>query len=238
MQKKTMGYITLLVVVVVVAAGAFLVLRDEGKTTSSDPSTGTYRVALLVNGPIDSSGWNSVGQAGVELIKNELGVQITYSENVAEADYESTFRQYAQEGYDFIVGHGDEFVPAANVVAKEFPNTKFAVIGDYGNNNTNLGVLAFRAGEMGYLLGTVAAVKSETNKIAYIGGQDLPVMEELATLYEQGAKAYKPDIEVSVQWVGDWNDPDHAKEIAQGFIDQGFDVLAVNAGWAVAFRPR
>ncbi len=236
MQKKTMGYIALLAVAVVIAVGLFLALRGGGKETSSDSTTGTYRVALLINGPIDLGGWNSVGKAGVQLIENELGVQIAYSENVAEADYESTFRQYAKDGYDFVVGHGDEFVPAANVVAKEFPDTNFAVIGNYGNNNTNLGILAFRAGEMGYLLGTVAAVKSETNKIAYIGGQDLPVMQELATLYERGAKAYNPEIEVSVQWVGDWNNPDQAREIAQGLIGKGFDVLAVNAGggdWAV-----
>ena len=237
MQRKTLGYLlALLVVVAVVVVGLVLVLQDEENETSSGSTTGTYRVALLVNGPINSSGWNNVGKAGVELVENELGVQVTYSENLVEADYESVFRQYAQEGYDLVVGHGDEFVPAANVVAQEFPDLDFAVIGNYGNNNANLGVLAFRAGEMGYLLGTVAAVKSETHKIAYLGGQDLPVMQELATLYERGAKAYNPEIEVSVDWVGDWNDPDHAREMAQGLIEEGVDVLAVNAGggdWAV-----
>lgn len=37
-------------------------------------------------------------------------------------------------------------------------------------NNRNMGVLNFRDGEIGYLTRVVAALKSKTNRIGYIGG--------------------------------------------------------------------
>jgi basic membrane protein A len=118
------------------------------------------------------------------------------------------------------------------MVAEEFPRTSFAVVAGYGGNNKNLGALVFRVSETGYLLGVVAALKSETNKVAYIGGEPYPSLIEESTAFEQGAKASNPSIEVSIEWVNSWVDVDKTRKLAQAQIDAGADVLMVSVNKA------
>jgi len=112
-------------------------------------------------------------------------------------------------------------------VAKEFPRTKFAIVGAYAGNNQNLGSLSFADSEMGYLAGVVAALKSKTHKIAYIGGIDYPELKANAAMIERGAKAINPATVVSINWVGDWQDSAKAIALAQAQINAGADVLLV-----------
>jgi basic membrane lipoprotein Med (substrate-binding protein (PBP1-ABC) superfamily) len=99
----------------------------------------------------------------------------------------------------------------------------------YAGNNKNVGALAFRSGEVGYLTGVVAGLKTKTKKVAFIGGQAYPVMEEEAILFKRGVLATKLDSTVSIKWVNSWSDADKAGKIAQEQIAAGTDVLVVDA---------
>ncbi len=81
-------------------------------------------------------------------------------------------------------------------MAEEFPRTNFTIVGSYAGNNNNFGALSFRDGELGYLTGVIAALKTKTNEVAYIGGEPYRHVQERAILFERGAS--KPEIEVSV----------------------------------------
>ncbi len=191
-----------------------------------------FRVAILLPRKVDADSWNSSGYQGVLLIQKELGAEITYSENVPEADFEKVFRQYALDGYDFIIGHGNQFIPAAEKVAAEFPRTAFAVDGKYGGNNTNLGALSLREGEMGYLFGVIAAVKTKTKHVGYIGGVDNPSQQEIVALYKRGLQATDPAVQITVDFVGNFTDAEKARQLAQQQIDAGADVIFLLAGAA------
>lgn len=201
-------------------------------TSNSAAAQGNFKVAILLPSPIDDQGWGQAGYEGLKLIEEELGAQTAYTASVPEDEIEQLFRQYAEEGYDFIVGHGGEYIPGAEVVAEEFPRTKFAVTTGYAGNNRNFGALSFRDGELGYLIGVVAALKTKTDKVAYIGGVDFVHMKEQALLFERGAKATDLSIQTSVRWIESWTDQDKAREIAQELIDAGYDVLVVDADTA------
>ena len=95
----------------------------------------------------------------------------------------------------------------------------------HSGNNKNLGAVTFDSFEIGYLVGTVAAVKTETNKIAFIGGVPYPDLLEEAAGIERGARAINPAIEVSINWVDSWADPVRAREITQAQIETGADVF-------------
>ncbi|MBA3921835.1 MAG: BMP family protein [Nostocaceae cyanobacterium] len=118
---------------------------------------------------------------------------------------------------------------SAEKVAKEFPRTKFALVTTYPGNNKNLGAVAFRSGEAGYLTGMLAAIKTKTNKVGYMVGYDYPVYQEEAALFKRGAKATKPSVEVSTQFIETWTDTKKATKVALDLVKSGFDVLAVNA---------
>jgi basic membrane lipoprotein Med (substrate-binding protein (PBP1-ABC) superfamily) len=117
-------------------------------------------------------------------------------------------------------------------VAEEFPRTSFAVVAGYAGNNKNFGALSFRDGEMGYLTGVVAALKTKTNKVAYIGGEPYAHTQEHATLFERGAKATKPAIAVSIRWVESWTDADKTRQITQAETEAGADVLVISVDQA------
>ncbi|MCP4402550.1 MAG: BMP family ABC transporter substrate-binding protein, partial [bacterium] len=192
--------------------------------------SGNFKAALLLPRAVDADGWTKAGYAGLLLIEKELQAEIAYSESVPEEEFEQVFRQYAQEDFDFIIGHGGQFVSAAEIVAEEFPRTKFAVVTKYAGNNKNLGALFMREGELSYLVGVIAALKTETGKIGYAGGERYAVNVENAELFERGGKDTNPDIQVVLEWAGTWTDQQKIEQMAQQQIDSGADVLSVNAG--------
>ncbi|CAN2041848.1 basic membrane protein A and related proteins [Candidatus Magnetomoraceae bacterium gMMP-15] len=197
-----------------------------------------FKVALLLPRVINADGWTRGGYKGLLLIKEKLGAEIAYSENVPEDDFERVFRKYAQDGFDFIIGHGGQFVPAAEIVAEEFPRTKFAVMAKYAGNNKNLGALSMRESEKGYLAGVVAALKTKTNKVAYIGGLSHSAGQAAANFFKHGVQTTNPKVFVEVSWVEGYTDQKRAVQLAQARIRAGFDVLLVNAGEAgLAVHP-
>ncbi|CAN2041847.1 basic membrane protein A and related proteins [Candidatus Magnetomoraceae bacterium gMMP-15] len=198
----------------------------------------SFKTALLLPREVDADGWTRSGYAGLLLIEKQLQAEIAYSENLPESEFEQVFRKYAQDGFDFIIGHGGQFVSAAEVVAKEFLRTKFAITSKYAGNNSNLGALSLREGELGYLAGVVAAVKTKKQKIGYIGGVRYKSGEEVITLFERGVKHINPNITIFKDWNKSWTDQEGAVQLARKQIRAGVDILAVNAGKAgLAIHP-
>lgn len=191
-----------------------------------------FRVAILLPRSRETDGWSRAGYLGLLLIQKELGAEIAYSDNIPEADFERAFREYAEQEYDFIIGHGNQFTPAAEKVSVEYPQIDFAITGKYGGNNVNLGGLSLREGEMGYLFGAIAAIKTKTKHIGYLGGVENASSQEITTLYKRGALATDPSVQVSIRWVGNFTDTVKAEQLAQEQINSGVDVLFVLAGSA------
>ncbi len=198
-------------------------------TLSTNPP---FRVAILLPRSVESDSWSRSGYQGLLLLQKQLGADIAYSENLSEVDFEKVFRQYASEGYDFIIGHGNQFVPAAEKVAAEFPQTDFAITGKYEGNNVNLGSLSLREGEVAYLFGAIAAIKTKTKYIGYLGGAENVSGEEITTLFKRGAQSIDPSVQLRIDWVGDFTDTVKAEQLAQNQIDSGVDIIFVLAGSA------
>ena len=231
-QSTTLRVITktlVLVVVTLLLAACSIANNDEVLTLTSE-TPGAFKVAIILPGRINDKGWNQAGYQGLKLIEKQLGAQVDYRANVPSADWEKFLRQYAQQGFDFIIVHSEDYLEAAKAVAKEFPRVKFSVTGSYAGNNNNFGALAFRSGEIGYLSGVVAALKTKTNKVAYFGGQPYPITKEEATLLERGAKKTKSSVVASINWVNSWSDTDKARRMALAQIAAGADVLVTDAG--------
>ncbi len=124
---KRNGALTLLVfLLVVVLAVSVVGCAPPPAPTSEGPDD--YKMVLLLPGPINDQSWNATNYAGLVKSNETLGTKMEYVENVQAADFESTFRNYAERGYDLIMAAGTQFDEAANKVAKNYPNTKFTVV--------------------------------------------------------------------------------------------------------------
>ena len=183
-----------------------------------------FKVAMVLHGAINDKSWNEAGYNGLVKIKEDLKVETAYQEKVALADAENAMRTFASQGYDLVIGHGDEFSEAGKVVAPEFPKVKFAVVnGAY--TAENLMSISMFDEQLTYLTGVIAAMTTKTGKVGFIGGLEIPPVIRNGNGFEMGAKATKSDITVVKTIIGDFNDAAKGKEAALAMAEQGVDVI-------------
>ncbi|HMW03276.1 MAG TPA: BMP family protein [Acidobacteriota bacterium] len=192
-----------------------------------------FKVAILLPGPANDKAWNQSGYEGLKLIEQEFKAETAFVERLEGPELAVRSREaahrFAASGFDLVILHGGEFVPIAESVAREFPRTRFALSGTYAGNNSNLGAVAFRFEESGYLSGVLAALHTRSNKVAYIAGFDYPSYVEEGKLFEIGAKSIKPEIQVKIAYLQTWFDPNKARDTALGLARDGYDILLINA---------
>lgn len=146
---------------------------------------------------------------------------------------EPAMRAFAERNYDLIIGIGFAQTPIIELVAKDYPNIRFAIV-DGGSGLPNVASLVFKEHEGSYLVGMLAAKSSKTGTIGFLGGMDIGLIHRFKGGYEEGARAVNPDIRVIPNYVGvtdaAWNNPGKGKEIALAQISKGADVIFTAAG--------
>ena len=181
------------------------------------------RVAVLFPGLVDDQSWNQAGFEGLTRLEEE-GAEIAYTERVNQSQQVEVFRNYAQQGYDIVVGHGGEYMDAALQVATEYPDLQFVVTnGNKGADNVTSFTLSYR--DMGILAGALAGLMTESNKLAIVAGQEIPVALGAVEGFQEGVARVNPEAEVNVTYTGSWEDVDKAREAALALISDGADVV-------------
>ena len=184
-----------------------------------------------LGGKFDKS-FNEAAYNGAEKFKSETGIEYVEFEISNDAQREQALRRFAENGRDPIVMAGFSWAAALEKVAEEFPDTDFAII-DMVVDKPNVRSVVYKEQEGSYLVGILAAMASETKKVGFVGGMDIPLIRKFACGYVGGAKAAGAT-EVFENMTGDtpaaWNDPTRGGEITKSQIDQGADVVYAAAG--------
>jgi len=187
-------------------------------------------------GKFDAS-FNEAAYNGAEMYKKETGGNYGELEISSDAQREQFLRQFAERGYSPIITPGYNFVTALEAVAPEYPDTHFVIL-DAAVDLPNVRSVLFKEQEGSYLVGILAAMKSESGKIGVVPAFNLDLLEAFACGYKQGAKSVNPDIEVLETYIGSgfdaFNDKPKAVEVAKSQLDQGVDVVYQVAGGAGA----
>jgi basic membrane protein A and related proteins len=170
---------------------------------------------------------------GTSCGKPPLGIVLRDIEPGNPTSIEPAMRAFAERGYDLIIGIGFAQTPIIELVAKDYPNIRFAVV-DGVSNLPNVASLVFKEHEGSYLVGMLAAKTSKTGTIGFLGGMDIGLIHRFKQGYEEGARAVNPNIRVIPNYVGvtdaAWNNPGKGKEIALAQISKGADVIFTAAG--------
>lgn len=201
---------------------------EKEKSKESNIKVG---IALSTGGLGDKS-FNDSAYRGLERAKKELGINFKYVEPASPAEDEQYLREYAEAGYDLIIATGFQMRSAAEKVAKDYPNIKFAMIDDKVDL-PNVRSLLFKEHEGSFLAGAAAAQASKTGVVGFVGGIEVPLIQKFQRGFEQGARYVNPDIRVISIYVGGqnpFNDPVKGKEMALNLIKQGVDVIYQAAG--------
>ena len=202
---------------------------EGGAQTAAD-----VKIVLLLPGEINDQGWNASNYAGVVACNEQLGTSMEYVEAVQEADFESTFREYAERGYDIIMAAGSQFDEAASSVAANYPDTLFMVVNGAKADAANLCPLFPKEYEASYLGAIIAGHITETGKFGMIGGDPNQAMKDLMAVYGKTAVAIAQergiaDASYNLQYANSWSDIALGKQMSETMIDEGADVMFVYA---------
>jgi basic membrane protein A len=185
-----------------------------------------------LGGKFDKS-FNESAFGGAQRWAEEAGGTFAEFEITSDAQREQAIRQFAEAGNNPIVMAGFSWATPLETVAKDYPDTKFAII-DMVVDLPNVRSVVFNEHEGSYLVGMMAAMASESGTVGFIGGMDIPLIRKFACGYAQGVKAVKPDATVIANMTGTtpaaWNDPVKGSELTLAQISQGADVVYAAAG--------
>ncbi|MAE24041.1 BMP family ABC transporter substrate-binding protein [Pseudomonas sp. ALS1279] len=182
------------------------------------------KVAIVLAGNITDRSFNQSGYEGVMKARDELKIDVAYSEKVPQPDQAQALSDYARRGYDVVIGHGGEFQDAVDRVAKRNTKTTFIVVNGTQSGG-NVATLSFDMKDMGYVIGYIGGKQSTTGVGAYIGAQKIKAYTDLGDGYAEGFKAARPDGNVLSAWTNDWDDVAKGKEAASNLIGQKADVV-------------
>jgi len=147
----------------------------EGSGESSDLIVG---LAYDVGGRGDQS-FNDSAAAGADQAVEEYGFQLEEAEATdgeAESAREERLITFAEAGVDPIIAVGFAYAPSVAKVAKEFPETHFALIDSSDATGENIANLLFAEEQGSFLVGAAAALESKAGNIGFVGGVNTPLI--------------------------------------------------------------
>jgi basic membrane protein A len=189
-------------------------------------------VIYELGGKADRS-FNQAAFEGAERWRQATGGKYLEFEVAQSAQREQAARRFAQRGAAPVVAIGFPQAAAITTVAREFPQTPFAII-DAVVDLPNVQSIVYREHEGAFLVGLLAAMASKSGTIGFVGGMDIPLVRKFLCGYEQGARHANPQIRVLSAMSGStpaaWTDPARGAELTKTQIAQGVDVVFAAAG--------
>ncbi len=141
-------------------------------------------------------------------------------------------RDYAEDGYDLVIGHGSQYGALLEQIAPDFPDTAFAwgtAVNTFGLPNVSAYTSA--SDEGGYAMGLMAAELAAGSQVGIIG----PIAVGDAKLYVDGfaAGVAEGGGSSTAVYTESFADVQLAAEAAQAFVGAGSTVLTGTAQMTV-----
>ncbi len=171
--------------------------------------------------------------AGFESGTESLGYQDPQIVQLEDpATYEQTVRQVAGSGVSIVIATFPPMIDSIKAVAPEFPDVNFVIIDAViGEELPNVQELFFFENESSYLAGIAAGMMTETDKVGFIGGDDVDVINRYLVGFYEGAHAANDAVTVCWAYAKTFEDPAKGREVALSLIEDDVDVLhAATAG--------
>ena len=201
----------------------------------SAPALADVKPAVIydMGGKFDKS-FNEGVWNGVKRFTEETGIEVMEFEVTNEAQRAQAMQRMVDRGATVVLGVGFAQADAIAGISAENPDVQFSIIDVGWLSGDNLRQYVFKEHEGSYLVGVAAAMASESGKVGFVGGMDIPLISKFACGYVGGAKSVNSDITVYQNMTGTtpaaWNDPVKGAELTRSQIDRGADVIYQAAG--------
>ena len=144
-------------------------------------------------------------------------------------NYQPILELLGEYGAAIVLGTFEEMGQPLAAVAPNFPKTRFVQI--YGDPQpkpiANLRTVQYDTYLGAYLVGVCAAHISRSGKIGYVGGASIPPIDADANAMQAGLRSVYPDRSIVPAFIGSFQDPAKALEIAEQMYRSGIDFIQV-----------
>ncbi|MFC4557182.1 BMP family protein [Virgibacillus kekensis] len=200
--------------------------NEEGGNASESSD---FSAAMVTDvGGVDDKSFNQSAWEGLkawgESHNMSKGEGFNYAQSNAKSDYLPNLNRLVKQNYNLIFGIGYKLHDAIDKVADQYPDTKFAIVDDVVEK-PNVASITFKEHQGSFLVGVAAAMKTETNKVGFVGGTDSPLINKFEAGFEAGVKSVNPDIEVMIQYAESFAAADKGKQIASYMYSNDADVI-------------
>jgi basic membrane protein A len=205
-----------------------------GSTTGATaPAPKAIKVGIVFDtGGRGDASFNDSAWRGIEKATTDFQITSEPIESRSEKDYATNLRTVADKGCDLVVAVGINMKTALDQVAPEYPDTKFAII-DTLCDRDNVRSILFKEEQGSFLVGYIAGEMTKTNKVGFVGGQELDLIKKFEVGYAAGVKTANPKaIMLPAKYTGGWDNVSDAKVAANSLYAAGADIVYHAAGRA------
>lgn len=206
--------------------------KDSAK--AGEPSGGEKKKVAIVfdTGGRGDKSFNDSAWAGVQRAEKEFGIEVLAIDSKSEKDYETNLASVSDQGAGLVFAVGLNMQTALDLVHVKYQGTKFAFI-DGNVDAPNVRGLMFKEEEGSFLVGYLAGLMTKTNKIGFVGGEDMPLIRKFENAYAAGAEYANEKVELlPPKYTGSWNNVDAARTAADLLFGSGADIIYHAAGRA------
>ena len=185
-----------------------------------------FKIAAIFQTAIEEPWDGVIHQACLKVQKEMENIEYEFTEKIAAADFEKVLREYAERGFDLIVG--DAFLAGedpARRIAKDYPEIAFAFGSEFGPVAPNFSVFDNWIHEPSYLCGVIAGRLTKSNVLGVVAAIPIGEVNRLVNAFKAGALKVNPKVKVKISYIGGWFDPPKAKEAAIAQIEAGADLI-------------
>jgi basic membrane protein A and related proteins len=210
--------------------------KEEGASSGDGKSKeDQFTVAMVTDvGGVDDKSFNQSAWEGLKAFGEEHGLEkgksgYDYLQSQSDADYATNLNTLARQDFDLVYGIGFLMEGAINDIAQQQKDSHFAIV-DAVVDQPNVASITFKEQEGSFLAGVVAGLTTKTNKIGFIGGMEIPVIERFHSGFLAGVKAVNPEAEVVADYAGAFDKAELGQTIASKMYSQNADVVFHAAG--------
>jgi len=210
------------------------------------PAAEPIKVGMVTDsGTIDDKSFNQGTWEGILKYKKDkdtIAEKYLQPSGEQHTDYVNAINDLVDTDYEIIVTPGFKFETAINEAAANHKDNTFILIdgmphsGDFNFvKHDNVASVFFNEHEAGFLAGVAAALQSESGKLGFIGGMEIPAVQKFGWGYVAGVKyannAFGTTAEVTdYLYQGTFTDVAAGQTLAAGMYNKGVDIIFAAAG--------
>lgn len=216
-------------------------------TTGSSEATGTgstaadmLSIAHVINGALGGQNFFEDAETGISELAAAGHVTATFeTEDDNPAQWQDAVTAVSGGNWDVVVVGSWQMKDIISEAVVTFPEQRYLFY-DVPFEHPNVASVLYKQNEGSFLAGVLAAqvttnsadfpLSGEGKVVGIVAGMDVPTLNDFVVGFQAGVAAVDPSIEVLVNYVGSYSDPDKGYAQATEMFDRGADVVFQAAG--------